>query len=111
MAIRSKGRSSIEVQGRSFVWWVHDEHEVRIASEDKRFVVAYCWVGNPVVAVSGPEFPGLSSTDRRPVLLRPPAFVYRNPGGLAREVIMWALYSTRQDSPRVTAEPDISDGR
>jgi hypothetical protein len=53
MAVRRNGRSVIEVSGRSFVWWIHREREVRIASDDRRFAVAFRWVGNPQVTVSG----------------------------------------------------------
>jgi hypothetical protein len=93
MAIRKKGRSVIEVNGRRFVWWVHQEREVRIASEDKQFVVAYHWVGEAKLAVSGPEFPGIDPAEKRPVWLAPPAFEYRSPAALVRQVIAWALTS------------------
>jgi hypothetical protein len=60
MAVRKKGRSVIEVGGRRFVWHVHRNSHVRIASEDKRSVVSYRWAGEPAMSVSGPQFPGLS---------------------------------------------------
>jgi hypothetical protein len=93
MAVRKRGRNVIEVNGRSFVWWVHREREVRIASNDKHFAVAFRWIGDPQLAVTGDEFPGLSPSEPRPVLLLPPTFIYRSPAGLARQVILWALYS------------------
>jgi hypothetical protein len=96
MAVRKRGRTVIEVGGRRFVWHVHRETHVRIASEDKRFGVAYRWVGEPELSVSGPEFPGLSPSDPRPIVLRPPAFAYRSPAELARQVIQWALFSGEQ---------------
>jgi hypothetical protein len=96
MAIRKKGRSSIRVANRRYVWWVHDEREVRIASEDKRFVVSYHWTSTPRLAVSGPEFPGIEPAESRPVWLVPPTFDYRSPAGLARQVISWAFASDRQ---------------
>jgi hypothetical protein len=96
MAIRKKGRSRIAVNGRRFVWWVHREREVRIASEDKQFVVSYHWVGDPKVAVSGPEFPGIEPTEKRPVWLAAPAFTYQSPAGLARQVIDWAFSADRE---------------
>ena len=108
MAIRKKGRSIIEVNGRSFVYWVHDEQEVRIASTDKRFVVAFRWIGDPLLTVSGQEFPDLSASEPRPVFLRPPAFVYRSPAGLARHVIRGALYSGHRELQRIPAEPDAA---
>jgi hypothetical protein len=91
MAVRKKGRSVVEVSGRRFFWHVHRETHVRIASEDKRFVVAYRWVGEPELSVSGPEFPGLSPFLPRPVILRPPSFAYSSPAELARQVIRWVL--------------------
>jgi hypothetical protein len=91
MAVHKKGRSVIEVNGRRFVYWVHRNREVRIASEDKRFVVSYHWIDWPKFAVSGPEFPGIEPFEKRPVWLIPPAFTYRSPAGLARQVIAWAF--------------------
>ena len=105
MAVRKKGRSAIEVNGRSFVWWVHRDREVRIASSDKRFVVAYRWFGDPLLTVSGQEFPGISASEPRPVFLLPPGFAYRSPAGLARHVIQWALHSGQIELQRVAVEP------
>jgi hypothetical protein len=111
MAVRKKGRSVIEVNGRSFVWWVYRDREVRIASADKRFVVAFRWVGDPRLAVSGQEFPGLLPTEPRPVVLSPPAFVYRSPAGLARQVIKWALYPGPQELERIQVGPGAPPDR
>ena len=93
MGVRKRGRNSIEVGGRCFVWYVHRETHVRIGSHDKRFVVAYRWVGEPELSVSGPEFPDISSSMPRPVILHPPALAFSGPGELARQVIWWALCS------------------
>jgi hypothetical protein len=93
MAIRKKGRAEIEVEGRTFLWYVHDEQFLRIASEDKRFVVSYRWTGSPLLAVNGPEFPGVAATQPRPAFLSPPAFGSTSPGELAHEIVRWALYS------------------
>lgn len=103
MGVRKKGRSVIEVGGRRFVWYVHRETHVRIASEDKRFVVTYRWIGEPELSVSGPEFPGLPPSVPRPLILRPPEFAYRSPADLARQVIRWALFSGEPPVPRADA--------
>ena len=92
MAVRKRGRSLTEVQGRRFVWHVHDETHVRIVSDDKRFAVSYRWLGEPSPAVTGPEFPGVSPTEPRPVLITPPAFSYSGPADLARQIVRWALF-------------------
>lgn len=89
-------RSQIEVAGRRFVWYVHGETHIRIASEDKRFVVAYRWLGEPELTVSGSEFPRLAASAPRPFVLRPPEFSYRSPAGLARQIIRWAFSSPEQ---------------
>lgn len=91
MAVRKRGCSRIEVDGRRFVWYVHDETDVRIVSEDKRFAVSYRWLGEPSLAVTGPEFPRIAPTDPRPVLTTPPAFSYSGPADLARQIVRWAL--------------------
>ena len=44
-ACAKRGRNVIEVGGRRFFWYVHAEARVRIATDDKRFVVAYRWDG------------------------------------------------------------------
>ena len=93
MGVRKKGRNQIEVAGRRFAWYVHGETDVRISSEDKRFVVAYRWLSEPELTVIGPEFPRLSATALRPLILRPPTFSYRSPAGLARQIIRWAFCS------------------
>jgi hypothetical protein len=103
MAVRKKGRSIIEVGGRRFVWHVHRETYLRIASEDKRFVVAYRWIGEPELSVIGPEFPGVSPSEPRPVVLRPSAFSYGSPAELARQVIGWALSSGERPAERTDA--------
>ena len=93
MAVRKTGRSTVEVEGRRFVWYVHRETHVRIASEDKKFIVAYRWIGEPELSVTGQEFPRVSPSAPRPVVIRPPEFTYRSPAGLARQVIKWSLFS------------------
>src|SRR5690242_2742182 len=95
MAVRKKGRSNIVVNGRRFVWWVHQEREVRIASDDKRFVVSYHWHDSPRLAVSGPDFPGIEPSEKRPVWLVPPTIAYRSPAGLVRQLITWAFSANR----------------
>jgi hypothetical protein len=96
MGVRKKGRNKIIVNGRAFVWHVRsDEIHVNIASDDKNFVVSYRWFDEPRLIVSGPEFPGISPSEKRPVMLRPPEFNYRSPAALARQVIKWALHSAR----------------
>jgi hypothetical protein len=91
MGVRKKGRNAIEVDGRRFVWYVHRETHVRIVSEDKRFIFAYRWIGEPELTITGFEFPRLSSSTPRPLILRPPKFSYESPAGLARQIIRWTF--------------------
>lgn len=96
MAVRTKGRNKIKVRGRDFVWHVHKQHAVRIASADKKFVVEYLWSGAPRLFVHGQEFPGLAPTEKRPVELEPPVVDYQSPAGLARGIIEWAYHEESQ---------------
>ena len=96
MAIRTKGRHKIRVRGRDFVWHVHKERAVRIASVDKKFVIEYLWIGKPRLRVHGQEFLGLAPTEKRPVELEPPMVTYQSPAGLARKLIEWGLYEESQ---------------
>jgi len=65
MGIRKKGRAKFTFDGRLFVWWIDNEIYLRIASNDKRFVVAYLLLGETsLLAVHGPEFPSLDHRKR-----------------------------------------------
>ncbi|HEY2586905.1 MAG TPA: hypothetical protein VGI81_14260 [Tepidisphaeraceae bacterium] len=71
MPARTKRRAKFDFRGRPFVWWIDGDKYLRIASLDKRFVIAHP-LGTapgdpPTVAVIGPEFPGLDPADQRPV--------------------------------------------
>ena len=91
MAIRTKGRNKINIGGRDFVWHVHKERAVRIASADNKFVVEYFWSGKPRLLVHSQEFPGIAATEERPVELEPPVVDYQSLAGLARGIIEWTL--------------------
>src|SRR5690349_11002957 len=97
MAVRKVGRCRVTIGGRNFLWWVHgDGTSLRIASEDKRFAVAYQLYhpadNEPLVRVSGPEFPGVGREEKRPVYVLPPRFDhYYSVKGLARRIIQWSL--------------------
>jgi hypothetical protein len=70
MPARTKKRAKFDFQGRPFVWWVEDEYYLRIASLDKKFVVAHpLWrrmEHPPVIEVIGEEFPGVAPSHPRP---------------------------------------------
>ena len=73
MPARTKGRAKFDFRGRPFVWWVDGDYWLRIASLDKRFVVAYA-LGRaadqpPILTVHGQEFPGLEPSEPRPIFL------------------------------------------
>lgn len=74
MPARTKGRARFDFQSRPFVWWIDGDRWLRIASDDKQFVVAYPLGRAPdqpaVLVVHGHEFPGLEQSARRPINLR-----------------------------------------
>lgn len=70
MPARTRGRAKFDFNGRQFVWWIDGDYWLRIASADKRFVVAFA-LGRasdqvPILAVHGPEFLGLPPAPRLP---------------------------------------------
>lgn len=92
MAIRKKGRAQFNYNGRQFVWYVHREIYLRIASVDKQFSVTYELIGNtPLMGVTGPEFIGLPNTVRRPALIVPPPFSAEMGGRTVRQILDWCF--------------------
>lgn len=93
MGARRKGRCQITYAGRRYLWYIKDEWHLRIASEDKRFAVAYQWPGEAggAMLVSGPEFPGIPPTEKRPVRITPPCFKHKGLKTLVRKIIRWSL--------------------
>lgn len=73
MPARTKGRAKFDFHGRPFVWWIDGDYWLRIASLDKKFVVAFALgrAGDqpPILTVHGHEFPGLKRSATRPVYL------------------------------------------
>jgi hypothetical protein len=74
MPARTKGRAKFDFRGRPFVWWIEDETWLRIASLDKKFVVAWLmWSYDgetELLHVIGEEFPG--QPPHRPIELKLP---------------------------------------
>ena len=101
MSIRRKGRARFDYHGRQFVWWVDNDTYLRIASADKQFVVAYLLFDpdsvGPLLAVHGPEFPGVSNKDSRPVLLVPPKFSADSMGGHVADVLDWCFGTEKHE--------------
>ncbi|TWT81674.1 hypothetical protein CA13_31270 [Planctomycetes bacterium CA13] len=65
MGIRKKGRAQFDFNGRPFVWWIEGDVHLRIASDDKRFIVGYLLIGDSsLLVVHGPEFPGIQNPER-----------------------------------------------
>ena len=109
MGARRKGRSSIVVAGREFLWNFDDStSDLLVVSVDKRVVMRYRWAwaagGVPAtLAVLGPEFPGLPDRPR-PVLLNLPSFEHcYSLKGHVRRTIEWSLWP---EHPIVVAEAD-----
>ena len=101
MSIRTKGRAKFDYCGRQFVWWVDNETHLRIASADKQFVVSYLLYDpesvGPLLAVHGPEFPGVSSTGSRPVWFVPPKFSATSMGGHVVEILDWCFKTEKHE--------------
>jgi len=50
-----------------------------------------------LVKVTGPEFPGIDASEKRPVLLIPPEFSWaRGMGGVVEQTIAWSLEGTHK---------------
>ena len=61
MGVRKKGRVKFDFNGRQFVWWIDNDTFLRIASNDKKFVVGNLLIDRlDLLAVHGPEFPQLN---------------------------------------------------
>jgi hypothetical protein len=107
MSIRVKGRAKFDYRGRQFVWWVDNDTYLRIASADKQFVVAYLlfdpnFIG-PLLAVHGPEFPGVSRKESRPSWFVPPKFSATSMGGHVAEILDW--YFQTENHERFAGTP------
>jgi adenine/guanine phosphoribosyltransferase-like PRPP-binding protein len=108
MPARSRGRASFDFQGQPFVWWIDGDRWLRIASSDKRFVVALPLlrgVRAPVVlTVTAQEFPDLASASR-PAYVIAPATTGTSPGAIVSELLGWAFDPARGPAATCTS-PD-----
>jgi hypothetical protein len=100
MPARTKGRAKFDFRGRPFVWWVDGDYWLRIASQDKRFVVA-CALGRaadqpPILTVHGPEFPGLDPSEPRPVHLVLPKTKGDSMGAWVEQLLTWSFDHARE---------------
>jgi hypothetical protein len=100
MAIATKRRRKIEVDGRAFVWWVTPDDEsnemlLRISSTDKQLLLCYI-IDQPDesrhVIVLGRELPPLTDAGGRWIRLHTPRWDDRivTPK-LVRTILLWAL--------------------
>lgn len=103
MGTRKKKRAVFEYLGEDFYWY-QDDWYVRVYSEDKKFVVAYFmgnpWGDRPHLEVHGPRFPGIETSQTRPVLLCVPSFVTdewtNSLGAFINSLIRWSLRETHK---------------
>jgi hypothetical protein len=95
MPARTKGRANFDFNGRPFVWWIDGDYWLRIASLDKRFVVAYALVRTldqpPVLTVHGQEFPGLEPSQPRPIFLNVPEPAGKSMGAMVDQLLSWSF--------------------
>jgi len=100
MPARTTGRAKFDFRGRPFVWWVDGDRYLRIASLDKKFVIAFP-LGRvpedpPTIEVIGSEFPGLDPSEARPLWLVVPEPSYDSMGGMVDELLRWSFDSEQQ---------------
>ena len=111
MPARTKGRAKFDFRGRPFVWWVDAERWLRIASLDKRFVVAYALgraLGQPpILTVHGHEFPGLDSSEPRPVHLIATEPTGKSMGAWVDHLLAWS-FEERHELIRADGPPQFS---
>lgn len=99
MPARTKGRAKFDFRGRPFIWWIEGDWWLRIASLDKRFVVAYP-LGHSIyspttLVVHGPEFPGLRN-DQRPVFLVIPEPAGKSMGAWVDQILRWSFDASHE---------------
>ena len=90
MAIRKKGRSRFFYLGREFSWYVHKELELRIASTDKKFVVAVNLSAPYEIRVSGEDFPREQHKER-PLTMEYSGELGDSMGKAAANIVEWAF--------------------
>ena len=94
VSVRTKGRAKFYFRGRAFVWLVQDDKWLRVASADKRFVVAYSMIvergEKPCLVVNGEEFLGLEN-HRRPIHLLPELPNSNSVGSLVNNLLEWCF--------------------
>lgn len=95
MGVRKKGRTRFECLGEYFHWYC-DEYTLRIASEDKSFVITSVhWAIDPYIEIHGYRFPGIDRTVKRPVRVFIPDHVIQELqssfGAFVNALIRWCL--------------------
>jgi hypothetical protein len=100
MPARTRRRAKFDFNGRPFVWWIDGDYWLRIASADKRFVVAFA-LGRapgqlPILVVHGPEFLGLPSGGPRPAYLVVPEPRGGSMGAWVEELLTWSFSPRHQ---------------
>jgi hypothetical protein len=95
MPARTRGRAKFDFRGRPFVWWVDSDRWLRIASLDKRFVIAWPLgrrLDEPsTILVVGQEFPGIDAAEARPVRLLVPERVGPSMGAWVDHLLRWSF--------------------
>lgn len=92
MGARTKGRMKVMVAGRQFIWYVHADTDLHVASADKKFSIVYPWPWTrEQMTVSGQEFPGIDRAEKRPVQILAPHFEYYSLKDLVKRLIRWSF--------------------
>ena len=95
MPSRTKSRAKFDFRGRPFVWWVDGDYYLRIASLDKKFIIAFPMGTEPndppVVEVIGSEFSGLDASEHRPVWIVVPRPLGKSMGAWVDQLLRWSF--------------------
>jgi len=104
MGVSRRGRRTIDIEGRRFVWWVHDDPDsadmlLHVTSLSRSFVVHYHLglPGEPFLVVKGREFPGAPDAGGCWLRFRCPRWETdegMTPAGV-RRLIEWSLSPDR----------------
>jgi hypothetical protein len=108
MGVRTKGRRKLDIDGRLYVWWIHEDPDgagpvLHVVSKDKKLIVMYALCqpkGEDYVVVLGSEFAGAETGGvwRR---FRSPSWV--EDGAVSprtvRDLIKWCQTDTEPRTP------------
>lgn len=95
MPARTTGRAKFDFRGRPFIWWIDGDRLLRIASEDKRFVVSTPLLRETecasILTIHGSEFLRIEPSEARPIGLEIPTFKHKSIGAWVEQLLEWSF--------------------